>query len=150
MQARSIIWSSKLHQKKYVETTWIFRPLKLHRKKYVETTPIIQPSNSHRKKYMEQRGFFDHRNYLEKSTWTWIFRSAKLHQRSTWKRRGNLSKFGLRRIHVISTSNRLRCELGIYIWHRVPVGYLYLITFNTVAVKIPFNASTSMTPISSS
>ena len=37
-------------------------------------------------------------------------------KKSTWKRRGNSSKFGLRRIDVISTSNRRRfdvvCLLG--------------------------------------
>ena len=47
---------------------------------------------------------------------TWIFRSAKLHRKSTWKRRGNSSKFGLRRIDITSTSNRRRfdvaCPLG--------------------------------------
>ena len=75
----------------------------------------------------EQRGFFDHRNCVEKSTLkqrgffdnrnitskkyveiTWILRSAKLHQKSTWKWRRNLSKFGLRCIDVISTLNRHR------------------------------------------
>ena len=33
---------------------------------------------------------------------TWIFRSVKLHQKSTWKRHGNSSKFGLPCIDVIS------------------------------------------------
>ena len=32
--------------------------------------------------------------------------------------------------------------------HKFPYAYLYLITFNAVAVKIPFNGSTSMAPIS--
>ena len=32
--------------------------------------------------------------------------------------------------------------------HKLQYVYLYLITFNAVAVKIPFNGSTSMTPIS--
>ena len=58
---------------------WIFRPSKLHRKKYVETTRI--------------------------------FRLAKLHRKSTWKWRGNSSRFGLRRIDVISTLNRCRFDL---------------------------------------
>ena len=45
---------------------------------------------------------------------TWIFRSVKLHQKSTWKRRGNSSKFGLGRIDVIFTWNReVGCPLGI-------------------------------------
>ena len=47
---------------------------------------------------------------------TWNFRPAKLHRKSTWKRRGNSSKFGLRRIDITSTSNRRRfdvaCPLG--------------------------------------
>ena len=58
---------------------WIFRPSKLHRKKYVETTRI--------------------------------FRLAKLHRKSTWKWRGNSSRFGLCRIDVISTLNRRRFDL---------------------------------------
>ena len=49
---------------------------------------------------------------------TWIFRPSKLHRKSTWNRRGNSSKFGLRRIDVISTSNPRRfdvvCPLGKY------------------------------------
>ena len=43
---------SKLRQKKYVETTWIFRPSKLHRKEYVETMWIFRPSKLHPKKYV--------------------------------------------------------------------------------------------------
>ena len=54
------------------------------------------------------------KNYVET---TWIFRSVKLHRKSTWKRRGKSSKFGLRRIDIISTSNRHRfdvvCPLGL-------------------------------------
>ena len=86
----------KLHRKKYVETRWIFLPSKLHRKKYVETTWIFLTSKLHRKKYVET---------------TWIFRSAKLHRKNTWKRRGNSSKFGLRCIDVISTSNQRRFDM---------------------------------------
>ena len=45
-------------------------------------------------------------------------RAAKLHRKNTWKRHGNSSKFGIRRINVISTSNRCRfdvvCPLGIF------------------------------------
>ena len=32
--------------------------------------------------------------------------------------------------------------------HKFQCAYLYLITLNAVAVKIPFNGSTSMAPIS--
>ena len=88
-------------KKEYVGTTWIFRPSKLHRKKYVETIWIFRPVKVRRKKCVET---------------TCIFRSSKLNRKSTCKRRGNLSKFGLRRIHVISTSNRRGfsrvCPLG--------------------------------------
>ena len=84
-----------------METTWIFRPSKLHREKYVEATWIFRPAKLHRKKYVEA---------------TWIFRPAKLHRKSKRKWRGNSSKFGLRRIDVISTSNRcgfdVVCPLG--------------------------------------
>ena len=109
---------SKLHRKKYVETTWIFRPAKLHRKKYVETTLIFQPTKLHRKKYMETTWVFrpvklHQKKYVET---TWIFGSSKLHQKSMWKWRGNSSKFRLRRIAVISTSNwrgvDVVCPLG--------------------------------------
>ena len=77
-------------EKKYVETTRIFRPSKLHQKKYLETTWIFRPSKLRRKKYVET---------------TKIFQSAKLHRKSTWKWRGNSSKLGLQRIHVILMSN---------------------------------------------
>ena len=87
---------SKLHRKKYVGKTWIFRPAKLHRKKYVETTWVFWPSKLRRKKYVET---------------TWIFRSAKFYRKSTWKWRGNSSKFGLQRIDVISTWNRRRFDV---------------------------------------
>ena len=104
IKVRETTWifrPSKLHRKKYVETTWIFRPAKLHRKKYVETTWIFRPSKLHREKYVET---------------TWIFRPPKLHRKSTRKWSGNSSKFGLRRIDVISTSNwcwfDVKCPLG--------------------------------------
>ena len=101
MQTKWIIQPSKLHQKKYMEARWIFQPSKLHRQKYVETTWIFRSSKLHRKKDVET---------------TWIFRSAKLHRKSMRKQRGNLSKFGLRCIDVISTLNRRRfsveCPLG--------------------------------------
>ena len=108
----------KLLRKKYMEITWIFRPSKLHRRKYVETTWIFWPSKLHRKEYMETTWIFRpaklrQKKYLET---TWIFRPSKLHQKSTQKWRGNSPKFVLRRIDVISTSNRrgfdMVCPLG--------------------------------------
>ena len=57
----------------------------------------MHASKSHPKKYVEA---------------TWIFRSAKLHRKGTWKWRGNSSKFGLRRIDVIPSSNRLEVPVG--------------------------------------
>ena len=69
---------------------WIFRPSKFHRKKFVEITRTFRPVKLHRKKYVET---------------TWVFRPSKLHRQSTRKWRGNSSKFGLRRIDVISTLN---------------------------------------------
>ena len=110
-----IVWPSKLHWKKYVETTWIFWTSKLHRKKYVETTWIFRPSKLHWKKYVEITWIFQtaklrQKQYVETM---WIFQSATLHQKSTWKWRGNLSKFGLRRIDVISTSNRRRSDVSV-------------------------------------
>ena len=69
---------------------WIFRPSKFHRKKFVEITWTFRPVKLHRKKYVET---------------TWVFRPSKLHRQSTRKWRGNSSKFGLRRIDVISTLN---------------------------------------------
>ena len=89
-KAKSNLCPSKLRRKKSVNTTCIFRPLKLHRKKYVEITSIFRPAKLYRKKYMET---------------TWIFRPSILHRKSTQKLRGNSSRFGLRRIDVISTSN---------------------------------------------
>ena len=71
------------------------------KKKYSETAWIFRPSYLRWKMYVET---------------TWIFWSAKVHQKSTLKLRRNLSKFGLRRIDVISTWNRRRlnvvCLLG--------------------------------------
>ena len=49
----SICRPVKLHQKKYVEKTWIFRPVKLRQKKYVETTCISRPAKFRRKRYVE-------------------------------------------------------------------------------------------------
>ena len=66
VQTKWIIPPSKLSRKKLVETPWIFRQKKLHRKKYVKTRWIFRPSKSHQKCTWKQRGFFDHRNYIEK------------------------------------------------------------------------------------
>ena len=78
-----------------------FLTIELCLKKYVEKTLIFRLLNLRREKYVET---------------TWIFRSAKLHRKSTWKWRGNSSKFDLRRIDVIPTSNRrgfdVVCPLG--------------------------------------
>ena len=68
-----------------------FSTIEITSKKYVETTWLFRPVKLCRKKYVET---------------TWIFQSVKLHRKSTWKWRGNLWKFVLRRINVISTSNR--------------------------------------------
>ena len=46
--------------------------------------------------------------YLET---TWIFRSAKLHRKSTWGWPGNSSNIELRRIDVMSTSNPRRFDM---------------------------------------
>ena len=62
----------------------------------MEARWIFRPSKLHQKKYVET---------------TWIFWPVKLHRKSTWKRRGNSSKFGLRRIDVISTSNGRRFDV---------------------------------------
>ena len=69
---------STRHRKKYVETTSIIWPSKLHQKKYVETTTVFWPSKLHRKKCVETMQ---------------IIRPAKLRLKSTWKWRGNSSKF---------------------------------------------------------
>ena len=79
-----------------------FSTIEIMSKKYVKITWIFQPAKLHQKKYVET---------------TWIFRPSKLRRKSAWKRRGNSAKFGLRRIDVISTSNRRRfdvvCPLGV-------------------------------------
>ena len=74
---------------------------------------------------------------------TWTFRSAKLHRKSKWKQRGNSSKFGLRRIDVISTSNQ-----------RVPVGFRFVLIrhickvyiIDTCAAKTHSHSQTIATP----
>ena len=95
----------KITSKKISGNNADFWPLKLHPKKYKVKTWKFRPVKLRRKKYGETM---------------WIFQSAKLHRTSTWKWRGNLSKFGLRSIDVISTSKRQRfdmvCPLGND-WH---------------------------------
>ena len=66
METPWIFQTSKLHRKEYVETTLIFRPSKLHRKKYMEITWIFGPAKLRQKSAWKQRGFFGHRNYIEK------------------------------------------------------------------------------------
>ena len=92
METSWIFWSTKLHQK----STWKQLGSKLHQKKYVATTWIFRPSKLHRKKYVGT---------------ALIFRSVKLHRKNTRKWRRNLSKFGLWRIDVISTSNWRRFDV---------------------------------------
>ena len=108
---------SKLHREKYVEATWIFQPAKLHREKCVEATWIFRPAKLHRKMYVETTWIFrpaklHWKEYVET---TWIFRPSKLHRKSTRKWRGNSSKFGLRHIDVIFTSNRRGVPVGLYL-----------------------------------
>ena len=75
---------------------------------------------------------------------TWIFRPSKLHRKSTRKWRGNSSKFGLRRIDVISTSNRrgfdVACPLGYYLkkLHHVWFQHLQFFKCRTGTWKIYF------------
>ena len=67
----------------------------------METTWVFRLSNLHRKRYVQI---------------TWIFQPSKLHRKRTRKWGGSSSKFGLRRIDVISTSTRhgsdVVCLLG--------------------------------------
>ena len=60
---------------------------------------------------------------------TWIFRSAKLHRKSTWKWRGNSSEFCLRRIDIISTSIRRGFDV------ECPFGNTYLSKNNKNTLK---------------
>ena len=78
------------------------------------STSEIRPKKS----AWKQRGFFDHHIYAEKCMWKQrgFFYQQLLHRKSTLKLRRNSSKYGLRRINVISTWNRRRfnvvCLLG--------------------------------------
>ena len=88
--------------KYYTKRRWFFAHRNnVERKKYLETTRIFRQTKLGRKMYVKgQRGFFNHRNYIEKNTvdamwifWTakscrkkyvettWIFRPSKLHQK---------------------------------------------------------------------
>ena len=95
----------KIASKKVSETTWIFRPSKLHGKKYVQKTWIFRPAKLCRKKYVEKTLDFSIIEITSRKVRgnNVGFRSAKLHRKSTWKWRGNFSKFGLWRIDVILT-----------------------------------------------
>ena len=104
-----------------------FSTIEIPSKKDVEGTWIFRPAKLHRKKYVET---------------TWIFRPSKLHRKSTWKWRGNSSKFGLRCIDVISTSNRRGFDMEggheVYLlcWRKnflVPLRWLSLLSVAIIA-----------------
>ena len=110
----------KITSKKYVKTMWIFRPSKSNRKEYVKTTWTFWPAILHRKKYAKT---------------TWIFRPSKSHRKSTQKWRGNLSKFGIWRIDVVSTLIRrgfdVVCPLGSSYKQRDALGTRLLPAYST-------------------
>ena len=91
--------TSKTVREKHVDITSTKIMLQKSCKKVHGNNVGFQPSKLRQKKYVEA---------------TCIFRSAKLQRKSTWKLRGNFSKFS--RIDVISTPNRRRfhevCPLG--------------------------------------
>ena len=69
-----------------------FLPIEISSTKVSANNADISKSKiTSEKNTWKQCGFFDHRNYVKKST---------------WKRSGNSSNFGLRLIDVILTSNR--------------------------------------------
>ena len=82
---------------------------------------FVNQRNYTEKNMWKQCRFFEHRNYVEKSTWKrpWFFDQQnyieKIRENNVEISR-NLSKFGLRCIDVVSTSNRRRfhvvCTLG--------------------------------------
>ena len=135
MKTTWIFRPAKLRPEKYVETTWIFWSAKLHWKStweqrgffdqqnYTDKSTWEQRGLFNQRNYIEkstrkQRGFFDQRNYVKESTWKGpgFFDQRNYVLKSTWKRRRNLSKFALRHIDVMSTSNRcgfdVACSLG--------------------------------------
>ena len=72
----STFFASKFHQKKCVQTTWIFRSSKLHQKKSVETTWIFRPSKLRQKKVHGNNVDFSiskitSKKYVEK-TWKFV------------------------------------------------------------------------------
>ena len=97
-------WTIEITSEKVRGNNVYFTTIEITSKKVRETTCIFRPSKLHRKKHLET---------------TWIFQPSKLRRKSTWKWRGNLSKFGLWRINVISTWNPpgfdVECPLGLLI-----------------------------------
>ena len=94
--------------------------LKFRRKSMQKQSGFFDHWNHTKNSTWKQRGFFDTRNYIKKKyvETTWIFRLAKLHQKSTWKCRRNSSRFGLWRVDIILTSNRYRFDVVC------PLGYI--------------------------
>ena len=107
-----IFRSEKLHRKKYVDTKQIFLTIEIHQKSSWKLHGFFNQWNYTEKSTWKQRRLFDHRNYIKKSTWKQprffdhrnyiekkcvetmqIIRPAKLRLKSTWKWRGNSSKF---------------------------------------------------------
>ena len=133
----------------WLGTLHILRPEKLYRKKHVEIKWIFRASKLHRKSTWKQRGFFDHQNYAEKSTWKQhgFFDQWNYVEKSTWKRRrffyqqnyikkvrgndGKYVKFGLRRINVISTSNRRGMLVGLMACDLIKGSYKCSITIES-------------------
>ena len=70
-----------------MQTMWIFRASKLHPKKVSEnnvdfSAREITTKKIHGKQQVFQTSKLGKKKYVEP---TWTFRSAKLHQRSSWK-----------------------------------------------------------------
>ena len=61
--------SSKFRLQKYVQTKCIFRPSRLSQKSKEKHRGFFDHRNYIEKNTWKQRGFFDHQNYSEKSTW---------------------------------------------------------------------------------
>ena len=75
----------EISSKKYVQTTWNFRPSKLHQK-----MGFFDQRNYIGKSASKQRECFDNRNYIEKSTWKkhGYFDQRKNVKKNKWKQRG--------------------------------------------------------------
>ena len=124
---------SKLHQKNYVETSWIFWPTKLHIKKYMKTTWIFQPSKFYLKKYVETMWIF--RPSILRKCVDFLISEITLKKnpgndvnfsisKIMWKWRGNLSKFGIQCVDVISISNRFYIDVkSTSMQWGVPIGH---------------------------